>query len=330
MKTILVTGGGGFIGSNLVAELINRQDYNTVVCDHFGADDKWRNLKGHTAWDIIHPADLDSWLEDNAKSLEMVYHLGSISSTTERDIDLILKTNLGLSLKLWRWCNKHEVRFVYTSAAATYGDGSQGFEDDISLSYLKQLKPLSGYGWSKHLFDCHVATCLERGDIRSPQWVGLKMFNTYGPNEYHKGDQKSVICQIAPAAIHGGSIKLFRSYNPRYPDGGQMRDVIYVKDAVRVMLWLLDHPEVSGLYNLGTGTARSFNDMARAIFTALNRQPSIHYYDMPETLIHNYQYFTEARMQRLKSAGYADAFTSVEDGVKDYVLNYLVKDDPYL
>lgn len=330
MKTILVTGGAGFIGSNLAAALSKRSDCNVVVCDRFGADDKWRNLKNHTVWDIVHPDQLEEWLAANRAQLELVFHLGAISSTTERDIDLILDTNLSLSLMLWRWCNKNEVRFIYTSSAATYGAGENGFDDDISLGYLNNLKPLSGYGWSKHLFDCHVAKCRERGDIRVPQWAALKVFNTYGPNEYHKDNQKSVISQIAPHALHGGSVRLFRSYNPRYPDGGQMRDVIYVKDCVEVMLWLLDHPNVSGMYNLGTGQARSFNDMARAIFTALGRQPNIHYMDMPETLIHHYQYFTEAKMDRLRAAGYSAPFTSVEDGTRDYVLNYLAKEDPYL
>jgi len=330
MKTILVTGGGGFIGSNLVAELTRRDAYRVVVCDRFGADDKWRNLVKHMVWEIVPPEKLFAWLDENKADLEMIYHAGGISSTTERDIDLILKNNLELSIHLWRWCNANEVRFIYTSSSATYGDGSQGFDDDMSLEYLQTLRPLSGYGWSTLLFDQHVAATVAAKEHLLPQWVGLKVFNAYGPNEYHKEMQRSVIGQIAQQAINGGVVRLFRSYNPKYPDGGQMRDVIYVKDCVRVMLWLLDHPKVSGLFNLGTGKARTFHDMSQAIFSALDRPPRIHYIDMPEGLMHHYQYFTEAGMERLRKAGYTQPFTTVEEGIRDYILNYLLKEDPYL
>lgn len=330
MKNILVTGGGGFIGSNLVAALIARSTHNIVVCDEFGTDDKWRNLRGHPVWEIIPPAEMFDWMEENKNNVDMIFHIGGVSSTTERDIDRILKRNFQLSIALWRWCNRNEVRMIYTSSSATYGSGEHGFDDDASLDYLKKLKPLSGYGWSKHLFDSHVATCVERGNVKLPQWVGLKLFNTYGPNEYHKESQRSVICQIAPQAIHGAAVRLFKSYNADYTDGGQMRDVIYVKDCVDVMLWCMDHPEVSGLFNLGTGKARTFNDMAQAIFAAIERKPNIHYMDMPEGLILHYQYFTEAKMDRLRNAGYTAEFTPIEAGIKDYVTNYLTKADPYL
>jgi ADP-L-glycero-D-manno-heptose 6-epimerase len=330
MKTILITGGGGFIGSNLAAALTARNTHRVVVCDAFGTSDKWRNLVNHPVWEIVPPEELFEWLNANVMSLEMIFHTAAISSTTENDIDLILKNNLSLSVKLWRWCNQHAVRLVYSSAAATYGDGALGFDDSAELDYLRALKPLSGYGWSKHLFDLHVAGAVARSEQTLPQWVGLKLFNVYGPNEYHKENQRSVICQIAGQAIHGGSIRLFRSGNANYPDGGQLRDVLYVKDVVAVMLWLLDNPSVSGLFNLGTGKARTFADMANAIFAALGRPPRIHYIDMPEELINKYQYFTEARMEKLRQAGYSAPFTSVEDGIRDYVLNYLTKEDPYL
>jgi len=332
MKTILVTGGGGFIGSNLSVALIERGTHNIVVCDVFGSSDKWRNLSKHPVSEIIAPEQMFEWLEVNRQQVEIVYHLGSMSSTVEKDIDLILKYNFGLSVKLWRWCNARGVRLVYASAAATYGDGSKGFDDTIDLAYMRSLRPLSGYGWSKHLFDMHVAGACERGAgvCQLPQWVGLKFFNTYGPNEYHKEDQRSVISKIAPQAIQGASVKLFRSYNPSYPDGGQKRDVMYVKDQVRVMLWLLDNPSVCGLFNLGTGRASTYNDMAKAIFAAIGRAPNIHYFDMPEDLAKNYQYITEANMKKLRAAGYTEPFTSLEAGVKDYVQNYLLKDDPYL
>lgn len=330
MKTILVTGGGGFIGSNLVAELLKRGTHNIVVCDTFGIGDKWRNLSKHPVHEIIAPHETFDWLENNRSDLEMIFHLGSLSSTTEDNIDMVVKNNFALSLKLWRWCNKHSVRLVYASAAATYGNGANGFDDSIDLAYLHSLTPLSGYGWSKHLFDTHVATAVVKNQVTIPQWVGFKFFNAYGPNEYHKEHQRSVISQIAPHAIEHSSIKLFRSYNPKYPDGGQMRDMIYVKDIAAVLLWCLDNPKVSGLFNLGSGKASTFNDMAIAILSALGHEGKISYIDMPPTLVKKYQYFTEAKMDKLRSAGYSTPFTSLADGVKDYVQNYLLKEDPYL
>lgn len=330
MKTILVTGGGGFIGSNLVSALLERDTHNIVVCDFFGVSDKWRNLGKHHVFEIIEPVHMFEWLEVNRQHIDMVYHLGSVSSTLEKDVDLILKNNFTLSLKIWRWCNARQVRLVYASSSATYGDGSNGFEDSIDLSYLRKLKPMSGYGWSKQLFDTHVAGAVARGECAVPQWVGLKFFNNYGPNEYHKEDQRSVIAKIAPQAIQGAAVRLFRSYNPKYGDGEQMRDMVYVKDSVKVMLWCLDNANVSGLFNIGSGKARSFNDMARAIFSAIGRDPKITYTDMPEDLISNYQYFTEGNISKLRAAGYAHPFTSIEDGVSDFVQNYLLKPDIYL
>lgn len=330
MKTILVTGGGGFIGSNLVAGLLARGNVRVVVCDEFGSNEKWRNLSRHAASEIIAPAQMFEWLEVNRQQIEMVYHLGAVSSTLEKDIDLILRNNFSLTLKLWRWCTARGVRLVYASSAAVYGDGSQGFNDTLDLAYMRCLRPMSGYGWSKLMFDTHVAQASADGRIALPQWAGLRFFNAYGPNEYHKNDQRSVISKIAPQAIQGAAVRLFRSYNPAYADGGQKRDVVYVKDCVRVMLWLLDHPQVSGLFNLGTGHASTFNDMAGGIFTAVGRPANIHYIDMPEGLVSNYQYFTEADMRKLRAAGYAQEFTTLEAGLQDYVRNYLLKPDPYL
>lgn len=331
MKTILVTGGAGFIGSNLVAALVARGTHHVVVCDHFGSDDKWRNLLKHPVFEIIPPEQVFDWLEFNRSQIDVVFHLASISSTTEKDIDLILKHNFALSLKLWRWCNVRGVRMIYASSSATYGGGEHGFDDSTDLNYMRSLKPLSGYGWSKHMFDMHVAGAVARGEVALPQWVGLKTFNTYGPNEYHKGDQQSVITKVAAHAIQAGTVKIFRSYNPQYADGEQKRDVIYIKDVVRVMLWCMDYPRINGLFNLGTGQASSFNQMARGIFAALGTAPRISYTDMPETLAPKYQYFTQANMAKLRAVGFTDEFTPLEAGIKDYIQNYLMKkDDQYL
>ncbi|NBO18889.1 MAG: ADP-glyceromanno-heptose 6-epimerase [Proteobacteria bacterium] len=329
MKTILVTGGGGFIGSNLVAALLERGTHDVVVCDRFGNSDKWRNLGKHPVSEIIEPGQMFAWLDANRSRLEMIFHLGAKSSTVEKNIDMVLENNFALSLNLWRWCDAAGVRLLYASSSATYGDGSQGFDDNMDLEYMGRLKPMSGYGWSKHLFDMHVARATLRGQGKLPQWVGLKFFNVYGPNEYHKDDQRSVIAKIVPQALQGAAVRLFRSYNDKYPDGGQMRDVLYVKDAVQVLLWFLDNPDKNGLYNLGTGRAVSFNDMAKAIFNAIGRTPNIHYFDMPESLIPNYQYFTEANIQKLRTAGYVASFSTVEDGVRDFVQHYLLQPDAY-
>lgn len=325
MKTILITGGGGFIGSNLAEGLIARGSHRVVICDRFGANRKWQNVLGVPVWEILPPEALAGWLAANASKLEAIYHLGGISSTTEQDAGLLLEANYRLSLSLWQWCAAKGVRFFYISSYATYGDGSQGFDDDGSLATLQRLRPLSPHGWSKHAFDMYAAQAVAAGDPVPPQWTGLKMFNTYGPREAHKEDQRSVICKMIDQAMHAGSVRLFRSLNPAYPDGAQQRDVVYVKDVVAVMAWLLDHPQTNGLFNLGTGQARTFHDMAKAVFAALGKESRIQFIDMPEAVAPSYQYFTEARMDRLRAAGYTAPFTSLEEGVRDYVLNYKAK-----
>ncbi|MEZ5690977.1 MAG: ADP-glyceromanno-heptose 6-epimerase [Rickettsiales bacterium] len=330
MKTILVTGGGGFIGSNLVAELLNSNSYKVVICDRFGADSKWRNLSKHPVYDVITPENLFSWLDKNAENIEIIYHLGAVSSTTEEKVDLILANNFTFSVELWDWCVKNKTRFIYTSSSATYGNGENGFDDSMDLSYLSSLVPLSAYGWSKHLFDNHVARVLANDEVVPPQWVNFKLFNVYGPNEYHKGNQCSVISQIATHAIEHSSVKLFRSYNDEYEDGEQKRDMIYVKDAVKVLLWCLITPKVSGMFNLGSGKASSFNEMTAAIFEAIGHEGRISYIDMPEKLVKNYQYFTQANIDRLKNSGFHTSFTPLSEGIKDYVQNYLLKENKYL
>ena len=330
MQTILITGGAGFIGSNIAAELCARGTHRIVVCDVLGSGDKWRNLRKHPIYEVIAPSNLFYWLDMFGSSLDAIVHMGAISSTTETNVDLFLETNQTLSTLLYRWCAESGKRFIYASSAATYGNGTQGFEDDASLAALNSLRPLNPYGWSKHLVDRYIATALELGETAPPQSAGLKFFNVYGPNEYHKEDQRSVVRVKFDDALAGKTVKLFKSYRADYHNGGQKRDFIYVKDCVNVVLWLLDNPGVSGLFNVGTGKARTFDELARALFAALGKQPSIDFFDMPETLRDKYQYFTEARMDRLRKAGYTAAFTSLEDGVRNYVQNYLLKDDPYL
>ncbi len=330
MKRILVTGGAGFIGSNIAGTLADHTDYRVVVVDEFGSSEKWRNLSKHRIYEIISPGEVFYWLEANKSELDAIIHMGAVSSTTETNVDLILETNFTLSRGLWNWASQNKKRFIYASSAATYGAGEAGFNDDNALEALTKLRPLNAYGWSKHLFDQFVATATTGPRDKIPsQWVGLKFFNVYGPNEYHKGEQASVIQQIFPHAKYGRPVKLFKSYRTDYADGGQLRDFVYVKDCVRVIIWLLGNPQVSGLFNLGTGKARSFADLAAATFAAVNKPPTIHYIDMPEEIRDKYQYFTEANMQRLREAGYHDAFHSLEDGVKDYVQHYLAKDDQY-
>jgi ADP-L-glycero-D-manno-heptose 6-epimerase len=325
---ILVTGGAGFIGSNITAALAEH-GVAVAVCDRFRTADKWRNLAKVALRDVVAPGELPSWLDTHTAELETIVHMGAISSTTEPDVDLIMEVNFRLSMQLWRWCARHGKRFIYASSAATYGAGEQGFDDDPSLEALAKLRPLNAYGWSKHLFDRWVARELADGAPRPPQWAGLKFFNVYGPNEYHKGGMQSVVAQKYPLAAAGKALTLFRSHRPDVPDGGQKRDFVYVGDCVNVVSWLLEHPGVNGLFNLGTGHARTFEDLGRALYAALGQPFEVEYVAMPEVIRPNYQYFTEASMERLRQAGYTRPFTSLVDGVREYVERYLSKPDRF-
>lgn len=326
---IVITGGAGFIGSNLAAALEARHADDIAICDMLGHDDKWRNIAKRDLAAIVPPEELFGFLEGNAKRIDTIFHLGAISTTTETDSDLLARTNFTLPLNLWQWCAAHDTRLIYASSAATYGDGQAGFDDEFSGAALARLKPLNGYGWSKHLFDRRVAEIIAAGEAKPKQWVGLKFFNVYGPNEYHKGAQQSVPVQIYDKAKTGAPATLFKSHNPKYPDGGQLRDFVWVGDCTDVMLWLYDHPAVNGLFNMGTGQARSFAELATAVFTALGKAPNIRYIDTPENIRAQYQYFTEAKMARLRAAGYDKPFTSLEDGVARYVQDFLHTSDPY-
>jgi len=325
----LITGGAGFIGSNVVAALEERGHAPSVVCDRLRAGDKWRNIAKRELCDVVTPASLFDFLAEHGQRITAVIHMGAVSATTETDADLTLDTNFRLSTRLWMWCAEHGVRFLYASSAATYGDGSRGFFDDTSAEALAALRPMNVYGWTKHLFDRWVMRRVAEGAPCPPQWVGLKFFNVYGPNEYHKGPQASVVSHVFPTASAGRTFRLFKSHNPAYPDGGQLRDFVWVGDCVDVVLWLLDNEGVSGVFNCGTGKARSFADLAGTVYRALGREPAIAYKPTPKAIREKYQYFTEARLDRLRAAGYRRPFTSLEDGVTTYVQGYLAGPDPY-
>lgn len=327
---IVVTGGTGFIGSNLVAGLEERGLSDIVVSDVLGTEDKWRNISKREIRDVVHPDRLFDYLNSHAKDVEIIFHIGAISSTTETDSDLIINTNFVLSRRLWKWCWKNNVRFVYASSAATYGDGHHGFRDDQSVEGLKHFMPLNPYGWSKHVFDRRIARVVEtQSEPLPPQWAGLKFFNVYGPNEFHKGEQMSVVSKLYPQVVAGAAARLFKSHHPDYQDGGQLRDFVWVGDVVDVMLWLYDNQGVNGIFNVGTGKARSFKDLAEATFHAAGKPAKVNYVDMPETLRPKYQYYTQADMTKLIAVGYDKPFTELEDGIGQYVRNYLSKSDPY-
>lgn len=326
----VVTGGAGFIGSNIVAALEARGETDIVISDRLRRADKWRNISKRELYDIIAPEALFGFLDAHRDSIKAIIHMGAISATTEVDVDALVTNNTALSLALFRWSIANDVRLIYASSAATYGDGSAGFDDDASIDGLAKLRPLNAYGWSKHVVDRHIARHIANGKAMPPQWVGLKFFNVYGPNEYHKGSQASVVSQVYPHAQNHASFSLFRSHNPDYADGGQLRDFVWIDDAVSVVLWLLDNPGVSGLFNLGSGKARSFLDLANAVYHSLGQEPKIRFVDTPVDLRDHYQYFTEASMDRLRQAGYDKPLTSLEDGVRQYVQNFLSHhSDPY-
>jgi len=322
---IVVTGGAGFIGSALVWRL-NREGMEDIcIVDRLGTQEKWKNLVKLRYREYYHKDTFLSLVQRDALpfAVQAVVHLGACSNTMERDADYLWENNVRYSQYLARWAVEKGIRFIYASSAATYGDGSRGFSDDDAVT--ETLRPINMYGYSKQVFDLWV---LRNG--LSQAVTGLKFFNVFGPNEYHKGEMRSVVHKALGQILSEGKVKLFRSYRDEYADGEQKRDFVYVKDCVEVLVWLLNHREVTGIYNLGTGKARSWNDLIHSIFSALGREPNIEYIPMPAGLERQYQYFTEARMEKLKASGCPISFSPLEESVRDYVVNYLMTQDPYL
>lgn len=311
-KRIVVTGAGGFIGRNLAAELNARGCDDLILVDNLGREEKWRNLRGLDFEDILAPAAFLKSVEDGKlTNIDAIIHLGACSATTERDADFLIENNYRYTRTLCEWSLKNKTRFIYASSAATYGDGSKGYSDTTPL---KELRPLNMYGYSKHMLDLWAQ---KHGHL--DRVVGLKYFNVYGPYEDHKGDMRSMVHKAWGQIKKTGKVQLFKSYRPEYADGEQMRDFVYVKDAVAVTLYFLDHSEIGGLFNCGTGKARSWKDLMNAVFTAMKVKPNIEFIEMPEILRGKYQYFTQADMSKLRAAGYTAPFTSLEDAVLDYV-----------
>ena len=309
----IVTGGAGFIGSNIVAALNERGEDQILVVDDLGTDDKWRNLLGLEYADYQHKDEFRASIQyDRLAAVDAVFHMGACSTTTETNADYLVDNNYRYTRDLCEWCMEHDVRFIYASSAATYGDGSLGYSDEDEAT--PTLRPMNMYGYSKQMFDLWA---LRNGVLN--EIAGLKYFNVYGPRENHKGEMRSVVNKAYKQIVETGEVKLFKSHRPEYGDGEQVRDFIYVKDAVDVTLFFYDHPGISGVFNCGTGGARTWNDLVKAVFAAMGREPKIRYIDMPEDLRDQYQYHTEADVTKLRGVGYDKDFTSLEDGIAEYV-----------
>ena len=331
---IIVTGAAGMIGSAMVWKLNEMGRNDIIVVDKLRTEEKWLNLRKRDYADWVDRDELFNWLANpaNAGKITGVVHMGACSATTERDGDFLMENNYGYSKKLWDFCAARQIPYVYASSAATYGAGELGYNDDVTPEELKKLQPLNKYGYSKKIFDDWAF----KQSIAPKQWCGLKFFNVYGPQEYHKGRMASMVFHTFNQYRDNSGVKLFKSHKEGFKDGEQLRDFVYLKDVVDVMYFLLTEKVESGVYNIGTGEARSFLDLSMATMRAASNNPELKVEDvvefipMPEDLRGRYQYFTQASMEKLKRAGYTKKFTSLEEGVKDYVQNYLAKEDSYL
>jgi ADP-L-glycero-D-manno-heptose 6-epimerase len=317
---IVVTGGAGFIGSAIVWKLNQLVKTDIIIVDELGQDEKWKNLVGLKYEDFVHKNEFIEQVLDDVitYNIEAIIHMGANSSTTEKDADHLMTNNFHYTQELAKYCLEKNIRFIYASSAATYGDGSLGFNDDESK--IENLRPLNMYGYSKQLFDLWA-----RRNGALERIVGIKYFNVYGPNEYHKGDMRSVVHKAFEQVRDTGKVRLFKSLNPKYKDGEQMRDFVYISDAVDMTLYFLDRPDKNGLYNVGAGKARTWNDLVKALFNALGKPLNIDYIDLPKHLAEKYQYFTEANLSKINAAGYKKLITPLEDGISDYVKNFLLK-----
>ncbi|MBC8378180.1 MAG: ADP-glyceromanno-heptose 6-epimerase [Planctomycetes bacterium] len=318
---ILVTGGAGFIGSAIVAELNARGIEDILIVDILGKDERWKNLRNLAYADYMEADDFSEMVSstDVEMELEAIIHMGACSDTSERDCSYLARNNYEFSKLLAGWAMEMDARFIYASSAATYGDGALGFADDEAA--IEHLRPLNMYGYSKQMFDLW---CKRQGLLN--KFVGLKYFNVFGPNEYHKADMRSFVIKAFEQINATGQVKLFKSHRPDFANGGQLRDFIYIRDAVEMTLFFLERPELGGLYNIGTGQARDWNDLAKATFAAMDTEANIEYIPMPEHLQGKYQYFTKADISKIQNAGYDKQTTTLEDAIADYVQNYLMKD----
>lgn len=322
---IVITGGAGMIGSMIGWHLnVHEGRDDLVIVDRCKHPEQWQNLCHRRYADYLDKDELPDWLAQNRGKVTAVVHMGAISATTERDFNLLVQDNFRYSQRLWHWCAQNGVPFLYASSAATYGGGEQGYDDTIEA-----LRPLNGYGYSKYLFDQWALRQVRMGAPTPPQWCGFKFFNVYGPNEYHKERMASVAFHSFNQFRDTGTVRLFKSDRPDVEDGMQLRDFVYVKDVAEVVIHFLKHPDQSGIFNVGTGEARAFKDLAIAVMTSMNCKPSITWIVMPDDLKGKYQYYTQANMAKLRAAGYDKPFRSLEDGVRDYVQNYLMQTDAY-
>jgi len=317
-SVILVTGAAGFIGSCMVGYLNRKGYHNLIIVDKFDEEDKKHNYEDKKIIARVERNELFDWLKNHPMQIDFIFHLGARTDTTEFDYEILEKLNVDYSKRIWNYCVEKNIPLVYASSAATYGDGELGYKDDHELPY--KLNPLNPYGKSKNEFDKWAL----KEKKQPPFWAGLKFFNVYGPNEYHKERMASVIFHSFNQIKSTGKVKLFKSHKPEYKDGEQLRDFVYVKDVVDICYWLMNEKPASGLYNLGTGKARTFKDLVSAIFKSLGKELVIEYIDTPLDIRDKYQYFTEADMSKIRNAGYKEDFYSLEEGVETYVKNFLI------